>query len=117
MNKMYVVKNQHGLFADKHKEWVDGREPKLLFRSEHKDEAINMVFELSSKDIHTRAETIEVELDSHKHPIVEVTAPPPPATENQLTESLADELEAAEDSEQTLVLTASDQHITEKAVT
>jgi len=78
MSKTYVVKNQHGLFADKHKEWVDGREPKLLFKTLHKDEAINMVFELSSKDINVRAEAIEVGIDDNKLPIVEVTAPPPP---------------------------------------
>lgn len=82
MSNIYVVKNQHGLFASKHKEWLDGREPKLLFRSPHKDEAINMVFELSSKDINTRAEAIAVETDSNKHPVVEVTAPPPPPPED-----------------------------------
>jgi formate dehydrogenase assembly factor FdhD len=82
MSNIYVVKNQHGLFASKHKEWLDGREPKLLFRSPHKDEAINIVFELSSKDINTRAEAISVEIDSNKQPVVEVTAPPPPPKED-----------------------------------
>jgi hypothetical protein len=75
MSTVYVVKNQHGFFASKQKEWVDGREPKLLFRSAHKDEAINMIFELSSKDIEVRAETLTVELATNKHPVVEVTVP------------------------------------------
>ena len=81
MSQVFVVRNQHGLFANKHKEWVDGREPRLLFRSPHKDEAVNLVFELSSKDIYLRAEAIDVELDSNRQPVVEVTAelaPPPP---------------------------------------
>lgn len=77
MSIVYIVKNQHGLFVSKQKEWVDGREPKILFRSPHKDEAINLVFELSSKDIYIRAEAIKVELDDNKQPIVEVTAEAP----------------------------------------
>jgi hypothetical protein len=103
MNEMYVVKNQHGLFASKHKEWLDGREPKLLFKCQHKDEAINMVFELSSKDINVRAEAIIVEIDANKHPVVEVTAPPPVAeTETADQEDmLAEDPVSAENSEET----------------
>ena len=101
MSDMYVVKNQHGLFASKHKEWLDGREPKLLFRCQHKDEAINMVFELSSKDINIRAEAIIVETDANKHPVVEVTAPPPavdPETDQQ--DILAEDLANSQDREE-----------------
>lgn len=88
MSNVYVVKNQHGLFASKNKEWVDGREAKILFRSPHKDEAINMVFELSSKDIYVRAEAIAVELADSKQPIVEVTAEPPaPSTDEELADT------------------------------
>jgi hypothetical protein len=79
MKSVFVVTNQDGMFASKQKEWLDGREPKLLFRSPHKDEAINIVFELSSKDIYVRAEAITVELDDNKQPIVNVTAPEPVA--------------------------------------
>ncbi len=75
MSKIFIVTNQNGHFANKHKEWVDGSEPKLLFRSEHKDEAVNLVFELSSKDIYLRAEAIRVDLDDKKQPVVEVTNP------------------------------------------
>ncbi len=75
MSSVFVVKNQDGYFATKQKEWECGRDPKLLFRTAHKDEAINMVFELSSKDIDLRAEVIVVELDEKKHPVVEVSAP------------------------------------------
>ena len=75
MSNVFVVKNQHGHFASKQKEWVDGRNPKVLFNSAHRDEAINLVFELSSKDIYLRAEAISVELTDNKLPVVEVTAP------------------------------------------
>lgn len=75
MSSVFVVKNQAGYFATKQKEWECGRDPKLLFRTVHKDEAINMVFELSSKDINLRAEVIAVDQDDKKHPVVEVSAP------------------------------------------
>jgi hypothetical protein len=116
MNKMYVVKNQHGLFASKHKEWLDGREPKLLFRCQHKDEAINMVFELSSKDINVRAEAIIVEIDANKHPVVEVTAPlpvadPDPDQQDILTEDQASAESSVETAEVDNSETAEEQAI------
>jgi len=76
MSSVYLVKNQQGYFATKQKAWECGRDPKLLFKTAHKDEAINMVFELSSKDISLRAEVIAVEQNDKNLPIVEVTAPP-----------------------------------------
>ena len=76
MSKVYVVRNQLGHYATKQKDWECGREPKLLFRSPHRDEALNLVFELSSKDIELRAEAVEVALDEKKQPVVEVTAEP-----------------------------------------
>lgn len=78
MSKVFVVTNQHGHFLNKHREWVDGRDPKLLFRSTHKDEAINLVFEMSTRDIYLRAEAIQVELDKRDQPVVEVTTELPP---------------------------------------
>lgn len=98
MSTVFVVKNQEGYFASKKKVWECGREPKILFRSPHKDEALNMVFELSSKDIYLRAEAIKVDLDENKHPIVEVTAPPKPKEEAIKPEDTEGNIAAAEDS-------------------
>jgi len=70
MQQLYVVTDQRGLFVNKQKEWVDGSEVKTLFRTLHKDEAINLVFELSSKDINLRAEVLLVEQDNNKQPTV-----------------------------------------------
>lgn len=70
MQKLYVVSDQRGLFVNKQKEWVDASEIKTLFRTQHKDEAINLVFELSSKDIGLRAEALLVDQDPNKQPIV-----------------------------------------------
>ena len=100
MSTAFVVRNQDGYFATKQKEWECGREPKLLFRSPHKDEALNIVFELSSKDIYLRAEAISVELDEKKQPVIEVTAPPKPEevveTEAEQGDLVADSVEVVE---------------------
>lgn len=97
MSNIFVVKNQDGYFISKQKEWITGRETRALFRSIHKDEALNMVFELSSKDINLRAEAISVEMDDNKLPVVEVTAPEPePSLE------LSSELEETTATEETL---------------
>ncbi|WP_206045391.1 hypothetical protein [Oceanicoccus sagamiensis] len=110
MSTVFVVRNQDGYFATKQKEWECGREAKLLFRSPHKDEALNIVFELSSKDIYLRAEAISVELDDKKQPVVEVTAPPKakPVAEvdDQLTTEDAEIAESKADSEQPAPLAA-----------
>jgi len=101
MSTVFVVKNQEGYFATKQKEWECGREPKLLFRTPHKDEALNMVFELSSKDIYLRAEAISVELDDKKLPIVEVTAPAKPKPEDEPKDEPKDESELEAETETT----------------
>lgn len=82
MNEYFVVKNQHGQYLNKQKEWVDGSEPKSLYRSKHKDEALNLVVELSAKDIYLRAMAFSCELDDKLQPIVEICTTMPTTTEN-----------------------------------
>lgn len=86
MNTVFVIGNQQGLLLNKHKEWIDGSDAKLLFRSPHKDEALNLVFELSSKDIFLRAQTIEVELDDKKQPVINADCLPTIDTDNNVAE-------------------------------
>lgn len=98
MSKVFIVTNQHGHFINKHREWVDGRDPKLLFRSKHKDEAVNLVFELSSKDISLRAEAVAVDVDERDQPVVEVTTFIPTARELEAEAAEADGEPGAADS-------------------
>jgi hypothetical protein len=72
MSHCFVIRNHLDLYLNKQKEWVDGSDNQSLFRCNHRDEALNMVFELSSKDIELRAQMIDCELNEKKHPIVEV---------------------------------------------
>ncbi|MFT6102758.1 MAG: hypothetical protein ACJATV_000851 [Granulosicoccus sp.] len=63
MNTLYILQNQHGHFlqkiiADKTVKkrhiWGDGQELNKTFRTSHKDEAINMMFESGSQDVDLR---------------------------------------------------------------
>lgn len=73
MSHCYVIRNQLGHYISKQREWVDGRDGKVLYRTAHHDEAINLVFELSAKDINLRAQTLRCELDDKLQPQVEVS--------------------------------------------
>ncbi|HEY3699225.1 MAG TPA: hypothetical protein VGK97_07830 [Spongiibacteraceae bacterium] len=74
MNNVFVIKNQLGLYLNRQQEWVDGSDRYCLFRAAHKDEAINTVFEVSSRDIYLRAETLACEIDDKGNPIVTAVA-------------------------------------------
>ncbi len=76
MATVFVVKSQSGLYLSKQQEWVDGSDPHILFRSAHKDEAINTVFEVSSRDIYLRAEAFACECDEKGSPLVALAAAP-----------------------------------------
>jgi hypothetical protein len=75
MEPTYVVINQLGQYLNKHKLWISGRDSQLIYRTIHKDEAINQVFEMSSKDIELRARLLIVELDDKSQPIAEAIEP------------------------------------------
>ncbi len=74
MSSVFVVKNHLDLYLSKQQEWVDGSDRHSLFRTAHKDEAINTVFEVSSRDIYLRAEALACEVDDKGNPIVTVVA-------------------------------------------
>ncbi|MEW5249474.1 hypothetical protein [Microbulbifer discodermiae] len=70
MTHVYVLTNQHQLFLSKSNEWIDGREAGRLFRSAHKDVAINQMFEANTRDVTLRIELLECPLDSKGWPKV-----------------------------------------------
>ncbi len=45
MDSLFIIQNQHQMYLDKHGEWVDGSDSQLLYRTAHKDEAINVKVE------------------------------------------------------------------------
>lgn len=86
MTEVFVIRNQHGHYWGKAKQWVSGDLPKTVQRSKHEDEAINIVFELSSKDIELRAEVIAVELSERREPVIEPSQIPLPITADAMEE-------------------------------
>lgn len=66
---VFIVKNQAGLFLNKQQEWVEGGDRQTLYRTAHRDEAVNTVFEVSSKDVYLRAEVVACPVDSKGQPL------------------------------------------------
>ncbi len=75
MSHVFVIQNQDGHYLNKQQEWVDGSDRRTLYRTQHRDEAVNVVFEHSSKDIYLRAQPLECEVDDSKQPIVKAGPP------------------------------------------
>ncbi len=93
MTEVYVIRNQDGHYWGKSKAWVDGSEPRTVLRVKHEDEAVNTLFELSSKDYELRGEAVAVELSDRGEPLLEVSDIPLPVDPE---EEAAEEVEAAE---------------------
>jgi hypothetical protein len=92
-NTVFVVKNQQGLYLTKQQEWVDGADNHILYRTRHRDEAINTVFEVSSRDIYLRAETVICEQDTKGNPILATAETLTPARAAQLARQQNADLE------------------------
>lgn len=92
-NTVFVVKNQQGLYLSKQQEWVDGADNHSLYRTRHRDEAINTVFEVSSRDIYLRAETVICELDHKGNPALATAEALTPARAAQIARQQNADLE------------------------
>jgi len=78
MNQTFILQNQDKLFFGKNKEWVDGYDANALFKTPHKDEAVNQMFEITSKDYKQRVKVLSCELDEKALPIIDSEIMPAP---------------------------------------
>ena len=78
MTEVFVIRNQLGHYWGKSKAWVDGKEARTVLRVKHEDEAVNTLFELSSKDYELRGEIVKAEATEKGEPILEVSDIPVP---------------------------------------
>lgn len=78
MTDVFVIRNQHGHYWAKSKAWVDGSQPKQVLRSTHRDEAVNTLFELSSKDFELRGDVVATQLSERGEPVIEPSQIPLP---------------------------------------
>lgn len=67
MQEVYIIRNQDYLYLNKHGDWVDGCESHSLFRTAHKDEALNMKVELSVRHPRLRLTLVSGALDEKGH--------------------------------------------------
>ena len=76
MTDVFVIRNQLGHYWAKSKTWVDGAEARAVMRAKHEDDAINTLFELSSKDFELRGEVLKAPLSERGQPIIEASQIP-----------------------------------------
>lgn len=76
--EVHVVRNQHGHYWGKSKAWVDGRDTRAVARVKHRDEGVNLLFELSTKDIELRGDVIAVTVNERGEPVLEISEVPLP---------------------------------------
>jgi len=71
MTEIFVVRNQLGHYWGKSKVWVDGSIARSVMRTQHEDDAINTLFELSSKDTELRGAVVASILTDSGDPVIE----------------------------------------------
>ena len=78
MNQTFILQNQDKLFFGKNKEWVDGYDANAVYKTLHKDEAVNQMFEITSKDYKQRVKVLSCDLDERALPIIDSEIMPAP---------------------------------------
>ena len=97
MTEVFVIRNQLGHYWGKSKEWVDGAEARAVMRAKHRDEAVNTLFELSSKDYELRGEIILAPLSERGEPVIEPSQIPLPVEPEPEFELQAEEAQTTGD--------------------
>jgi hypothetical protein len=93
---IYVIRNQNQHYLGRRGEWLDGSHVPGLFRTEHRDAAVNELVEVNMRDFDLRGEIIACEADDSGYPVVEVLNPIPEAAEEPATEAPANAESTAE---------------------
>jgi len=86
LKQLFVIRNQNQHYLGRHHDWVDGSHRAALFRTEHRDVAVNELFEVNVKDFSLRGEIVACDADDKGYPAVEVLNPIPdaPATDERV---------------------------------
>src|SRR5215471_14361722 len=96
MSQTFILQNQDKLFFGKNKEWVDGYDANALFKTPYKDEAVNQMFEITSKDYQQRVKVIGCELNEKGLPAIEAENMPAPLPRAPKQPKAGDDLFAAD---------------------
>lgn len=78
MSEIFILQNQANLFLGKQNNWLDGRDLNALYKTVHKDEAINQMVEASSKDYTQRIKIVSCAPNEKGLPLIEPEILPEP---------------------------------------
>ncbi len=96
MTQVFLLQNQDKLLLNKQGEWTDGSDLRALFRTVHKDEAINQMFEASAKDYTQRVHLLPCDTNDKGQPLIADDQLPDPALLQAVEEPApSEELDAA----------------------
>jgi len=88
MTDVFIIQNQDRLFLGKQGALLDGREPAALYRSAHKDEAINEMVEATARDYTQRLQILTCSLNERGLPVLDADILPPPLPDARKTRAL-----------------------------
>jgi hypothetical protein len=70
MKEVFVICNQHGQFLGKQSQWLDESEPAAVWRSPHRDVALNHLIESNARDIEQRLALLQCPLNEKDIPLL-----------------------------------------------
>ena len=76
--QLFILQNQDKYFLGKDNQWVDGTEPKDLFKTPHRDIAINHLFEVNAHDVEQRIQILACAIEGRSNPVIDPAIMPPP---------------------------------------
>ena len=78
MSELFILQNQDKLFLGRQNNWLDGRDLAALYKTAHKDEAINQMVEASSKDYKQRIKILTCTANEKGLPMIDPELMPEP---------------------------------------
>lgn len=96
MSELFVLQNHEKLLLSKQGAWVDGRDLNVLYKSSYKDEAINQMVEVSSKDYRQRIQVLSCGVTEKGLPLISEDLLPEPLPKQVKDLFVETALEAAE---------------------
>lgn len=98
-DSVFVIRNQFGQYLDKRSGWQSGKDALALYRASFRDEALNTLIEVNSKEISLRGEIVQVALDEKRRPVVEISESALALDQTAASSSTAEGEQGAEEEE------------------
>lgn len=70
MKDVFIICNHSGQFLGKQGQWVDESEPVLVYRTPHRDIALNHLIEVNARDIEQRLLLMQCPLNEKDIPLL-----------------------------------------------